>query len=365
VRVNEEIDGMTLHGGEADERRRLEAIFETVLAVSRQIVRATTRLTWVTAGYGWFTIAAPILVAAPAYFQSAMTFGELMTIVGAFVQVQQALRWFVDNFSTIADWRATLLRVASFRDTLLKMDAVGRSASRIDYDETETKATRIEYLLIAGPEGCITLSEPHTLLNPGDRIHIAGDAAEEKALLFRALGGLWPWGSGRIAHPPRQSMMYLPAAPYGFPGTLRDAIAYPQAASAFDDARLASALADVGLDHLQPLLDAKERWDRRLDEDEKQCLAFARVILHQPLWVVLYGALEALDPASRRRIEAIFAGKLAGVGMINIGRDDNASTLFARTLRLTSYRGGPTFNPSREASGLAQSGPATESSSAE
>jgi putative ATP-binding cassette transporter len=293
-----------------------------------------------------------------------MTFGELMTIVGAFVQVQQALRWFVDNFSTIADWRATLLRVASFRDTLLKMDAVGRGARRIDYDESEKEDTRIENLLIAGPDGCISLSEPHTLLNPGDRIHIAGDAAEDKALLFRALGGLWPWGSGRIAHPPRQSMMYLPAAPYGFPGTLRDAIAYPQAASAFDDARLASALADVGLDHLQPLLDAKERWDRRLDEDEKQCLAFARVILHQPLWVVLYGALEALDPASRRRIEAIFSGKLAGVGMINIGHEDSQSALFVRTVRLASDRAGPTFKMGQEASNAGQSGAPSEPVSA-
>ena len=88
-----------------------------------------TGLTWVTAGYGWFTIAAPILVAAPAYFHSGMTFGELMMLVGAFNQVQQALRWFVDNFSSIADWRATLLRVASFRNTLSTMDELGRSAS--------------------------------------------------------------------------------------------------------------------------------------------------------------------------------------------------------------------------------------------
>ena len=283
-----------------------------------------------------------------------------MTIVGAFIQVQQALRWFVDNFSTIADWRATLLRVASFRDTLLRMDQVGRSESRIDYEETEREATRIEDLLIAGPEGCISLSEPRTLLNPGDRVHIVGDAAEDKALLFRALGGLWPWGSGRIAHPPRQSMMYLPAVPYGFPGTLRDAIAYPEAASDFDDARVAEALADVGLHHLRPLLDTKERWDRRLDEDEKQCLAFARVILHGPLWVVLYGALEALDPASRRRIEAIFSGRLAHVGLINIGRDDSRSALFARTMRLARDRAGPTFKPGSEASGPSQSTPAAD-----
>jgi putative ATP-binding cassette transporter len=122
VRANEQVTRVTHYGGLADERARLQSVFNDVVAISERLVHAVTGLTWVTAGYGWFTIAAPILVAAPAYFQSRMTFGELMMLVGAFNQVQQALRWFVDNFSSIADWRATLLRVASFRNTLSAMD---------------------------------------------------------------------------------------------------------------------------------------------------------------------------------------------------------------------------------------------------
>ena len=121
-----------------DERTRLEGIFSAVVAVSERLVRAVTGLTWVTAGYGWFTIAAPILVAAPAYFHSGMTFGELMILVGAFNQVQQSLRWFVDNFSSIADWRATLLRVASFRNTLSSMDDSARTRVRSNWSKATT-----------------------------------------------------------------------------------------------------------------------------------------------------------------------------------------------------------------------------------
>ncbi len=135
VRVNEHIDGITLYGGEADERERLNGVFGDVLDISWRIVNAVTRLTWVTAGYGWFTIIAPILVAAPAYFRSNISFGELMVIVGAFNQVQTALRWFVDNFSNLADWRATLLRVARFRKAILGMDDLGEAASRIKFAE--------------------------------------------------------------------------------------------------------------------------------------------------------------------------------------------------------------------------------------
>src|SRR5215831_19264759 len=115
VRANEEIEGITIYGGESDEKEHLNQVFASVLEVSRRIVGATTQLTWITAGYGWFTLVAPILVAAPSYLTGEMSFGELMVAVGAFNQVQTSLRWFVDNFSTIADWRATLLRVASFR----------------------------------------------------------------------------------------------------------------------------------------------------------------------------------------------------------------------------------------------------------
>ena len=73
VRANEEIDGITLYGGEADERARLQSGFEAWSRVSKRLVPAVTGLTWVTSGYGWFTIIAPIVVAAPAYFKSGMS----------------------------------------------------------------------------------------------------------------------------------------------------------------------------------------------------------------------------------------------------------------------------------------------------
>src|SRR3546814_18812661 len=76
-------------------------------------------LEWVKAGFGWITTVAPILVAAPLYFSGKVSFGGLMMAAAAFTQVESALRWFVDNFSIIADWRAALLRFASFRQAVI------------------------------------------------------------------------------------------------------------------------------------------------------------------------------------------------------------------------------------------------------
>ena len=163
VRLNEHSDSVALYGGEQDQKRRLTSELENVLRVMRRIVTANTRLTCITAGYGWFTIIAPIVVASPGYFSGDLSFGGLMMVVGAFIQVQQALRWFVDNFSTIADWRATLLRIASFRETVITMDKLGANENRIEFVESTGCTMSFENLEVATPKGCTTLSENQQL----------------------------------------------------------------------------------------------------------------------------------------------------------------------------------------------------------
>src|SRR6202046_4573199 len=124
-----------------------------VLAATRRLVSGLTNLTWVTAGYGWFTLVAPILVAAPLYFAGTLTFGGLMMASGAFMQVQSSLRWFVDNFSTLADWRATLLRVANFRRAVITSDVLHDTTGRIELIEGKPGVLPLDNIAIASPAG--------------------------------------------------------------------------------------------------------------------------------------------------------------------------------------------------------------------
>jgi putative ATP-binding cassette transporter len=364
VRINEHIDGITLYGGEADERQSLNGVFGSVLDISRQIVNAVTRLTWITAGYGWFTIIAPILVAAPAYFRGTMSFGELMVIVGAFNQVQTALRWFVDNFSNLADWRATLLRVARFRKAILGMDDLGQAKSRIQFAEEADPSIKIDDLRVASPVGCVMLSEPHANVNARERVLITSENGEHKALLFRAVGGLWPWGSGRITAPARNTIMFMPVRAYIPPGTLRAAVAYPHASKDYEAPAVVKALAAVGLGHLEPHLDKENRWDRELTDNEKQCVAFARVILQRPGWIVVNDALDVLDPESRMLIRALFQGEFADIGIINIGHDLPDIPFYGRKLHIVLDPLGVTFTPESEHGILGATSSASESVSA-
>ena len=198
-----------------------------ILRIMWRIVGATTRLTWITAGYGWSTIIAPILIAAPGYFGGNLSFGELMMAVGAFIQVQQSLRWFIDNFSTIADWRATLQRVAGFRETVINMDQVGAAETHIEFVKVPGNKVTFENLEITTPSGCTMLSEQYVQIALGERVVIVGAPGTGKTLLFLAIAGLWPWGSGRVALPSTDGVMFVPRQPYVPLGTLRAAVAYP------------------------------------------------------------------------------------------------------------------------------------------
>ena len=345
VRLNEHVDNVALYGGEEDEKRHIIIELRNVLHTMWQTVRASTRLTWVTAGYGWFTIIAPIIVAAPGYFGGDLSFGALMMSVGAFMQVQQTLKWFIDNFSTLADWRATLLRIASFREKVTTMDRLGVGENRIEFVNATDGKLAFENLQVATPTGCTMLSERHVEITQGDRVLIVGEPGTGKTLLFRAIAGLWPWGSGQIGMPSSVDVMFVARQPYVPLGTLRAGLAYPASETAYSDEQFGAALKSAGLDRLSSSLDLTERWDRELSDDEQHLLVFARILLNKPRWVVIDEAFDAMDDEARQRIFALFNDDLKDTTIIHIGRPETKDHFFTRTLHLIKDPLGSCFIP--------------------
>ena len=237
-----------------------------------------------------------------------------MMVVGAFNQVQQALRWFVDNFSTIADWRATLRRVASFRQALIDMDKLGDRTRRIELVVSAEDKLEFDDLSVASPNACTRLSERHVTIRPGERVLIIARRGAGRTNFFSALAGLWPWGRGRIARPAGETIMFMSQRPYLPAGTLRAALAYPAPVSTFADGAFAAALERMGLSHLAPELDRSGRWDRELGGDEQQKLPFARLLLHRPRWILINEALDSLDEENRALALDIFTLELSGDG---------------------------------------------------
>lgn len=348
VRINQNIDAISLSRGEADEKRRLELDLAGVLNALRHIFATQINLAWVTSGYGWLTVVAPILVAAPVYFAGDISFGGLMMAVGAFNQVHASLRWFIDNVGAIADWRATLMRVTVIRSVLVSGDVLlHKKEGRIELADSGDGSLAFDRLELVSPSGCIRLSEPQIRVKPGERVLIVGEPGAGKTLLFRALAGLWPWGHGRIELPRGKEIAFLPRQSYLSPGTLREVLAYPAGDRKFSDVDIVAALRAVGLERLVPALDRVEPWADELTSDELLLVAFARLRLHRPDWVIIDEAFDTLDGSAHARVRAMFENELAETGVIYFSPARADGVLFDRTVHLTKDKRGPALRTPR------------------
>lgn len=336
TRINEHLDGISLAGGEADEQRRVAMHLRDVLQATSRVVLGLTNLTWVTAGFGWVTVIAPTLVAAPLYFSGKVSFGGLMMAAAAFTQAQSSLRWFIDNFSGIADWRAALLRVTGLRQALTTDLEAQQRGSRIRYVEGEPGSFAMESLVVRTWAGHERLDVDDLELHAGDRLLILGAPGTEKTLLFRSLAGLWPWGTGSVRRPRGETIHYMPRGTPYFPrGTLAEALSYAIGPTTYSKEAMFAALASVGLQRLEPLLDKTGRWERELSVDEQMLLSFARVVLQAPDWLVMDDAFASFDDDTLERIIGLMHGPLAHTGVIHIGSAGEAhDRLFTRVVHL-------------------------------
>ncbi len=334
VRVNEHSESVSVYRGETEEKNKLNLIFDRLLLVLRDLARATTNLTWVTAGYGWFTIVAPIIVAAPAFFVGNLTIGGLLMSAGAFTQVQQSLRWFVDNAGAVADWRATLHRVGAFRLALLDVDKIGEATSGIEFGAAPNERVIIDDLKVFLPTGSIRLSEPHVEVASGERILIVGAAGSGKTSLFRAMAGLGHCGTGRIQIPSGARMMFIPKHPFIPDGALLDALAYPESPERIEEERTVTALKRLGFGYLASQLHRAARWDQELTHEEQLGLAFARLLLHKPDCVIIDEALEALPMGTRALVFDVLAKELFSTSLVSIDGPQAVGARYGRVLHI-------------------------------
>jgi vitamin B12/bleomycin/antimicrobial peptide transport system ATP-binding/permease protein len=340
VRVNESAESVSLYSGEMDERRNLDEFVAAVLIATRRLSGALARLTWITSGYGWLAIVVPILAAAPGYFAGRLSFGEMMMVVGAFNQVQAALRYFVDNFPKIADWRSAVLRVATFRQAILHLDRLVQENRRIEILSHPKGWLSFEDLSIALTDGSIIIEEVTAEVRPGERVLIMGESGSGKSTLFRAIAGLWPWGEGAIQIPPKEEQMFLPQRPYVPLGTLRAALCYPASPDSFEDSEVRAALQRCGLPEFEGDLDRDERWDRTLSLGQQQRVAFARVLLHKPRWVFMDEATSALDDENQASMLTLFTEELVGASVLSIGHRPGLEEFHTRTLHIKKTESG-------------------------
>ena len=310
VRVREYSEAIALDRGQAVEKTHLDTRFTSVLANYLALIKAQKNLIWFTSFFGQAAVVFPMIVAAPRYFSKAIQLGDLMQINSAFGRVQDALSWFVDNYSSLAAWRATTDRLTSFDDAMTAAALDKRTLASSDAANLDTTD-----LTIALPTGAVLLTGANLHAQAGDRILLRGPSGSGKSTLFRSLAGIWPFASGTVARPP--DAMFIPQHPYFPNGPLREALAYPEASGKYTDDAMRQALGDALLPDLAEQLDTVDAWGQKLSGGEQQRLAVARVLLKQPAWIFADEATSALDVETEKslyqRLLALVAKTRGGI----------------------------------------------------
>ena len=159
---------------------------------------------------------------------------------------QGSLSWFVESYSSLANWKATVDRLLSFQDAI-EQAAARAAAGGIERVSNGVGDVRVKDVELRLPGGRTILADTSIAIEPGERVLISGPTGVGKSTLFRALAGIWPFGTGQILVPTQANLLFLPQRAYLPIASLRDAVTYPAASGTFDDAAIGEALAATGL----------------------------------------------------------------------------------------------------------------------
>ena len=335
VRVRENAEGIALYRGEPAEQHNLVERFQAVFMNGWRVLVTSLQLAFYQTGYAQIAIIFPYLVTGPRFFAGAITLGVMTQTAQAFGQVQTALSFFIDNYSTLAELRAVMDRLKGLQGAIDH-----RPPAVIDVvAETGRGDVSGEALTLSLPNGQALLDNTTFVLPRGRSTLITGASGSGKSTLFRALAGIWPFGSGHVRVPAGARVLFLPQKPYIPIGTLRDAVKYPDENSMASDADIAAALEAARLGPLAACLNEVAHWTYVLSGGEQQRLAVARALIFKPDWLFLDEATASLDEPTEAAIYGELKRRLPGTTIVSIGHRPSLRQWHDREIELQRAQG--------------------------
>jgi len=324
VHVRDNTEAIALYAGENGEKLSLADRFEAVFTNFWAIMRRTKALNFFTTSFAQVAVIFPLIAALPRFLSHAIGLGGLTQIQDAFSQVQGSLSWVISVYSDSAtnqdlvNLRATISRLNGFQTAVAAARATSVAGPQVQHEGT---ALTLHNLTLTLPDGRKILDRASLTLPPGAPISLTGPSGSGKSTLFRAIAGIWPFGTGHVQRP-TGSALFLPQRPYFPLGTLKRAITYPTPEAATPDEAITEALRAVGLESLIPRLNDTENWGQILSGGEQQRLALTRALIAKPDWLFLDEATSALDTPAATQLQATIKSRLPTTTLVAITHDD-------------------------------------------
>lgn len=343
TRVRENGESIALIAGEDEEKSGLDKKLADVLQQWKNICRQYMRTTVVAQVSFMIAPVFPVILSAPKFLAGEMSLGQVMQAASAFVTVQTAFNWLVDNYPRFADWTASARRVSSLMVSLDALENAEKNEGwgRIQRDTVETKnAMLLKDVSVRLDSGKVVVKDAEVEIKPGERVLFEGESGSGKSTLVRAIAGLWPWGSGQISLQQDAAVVFLPQKPYIPVGPLRRAVIYPKQKEEVPLDEVKAALEAVGLEKLVEKADEDAPWDQTLSGGEKQRIAFARLMIHKPQIIVMDEATSALDKQSQEKLMNLIHDELPETTIVSVGHREELEAFHDRKIVLEHHEGG-------------------------
>ncbi len=331
IRLRESAESVAFYRGEAQEGEVFKSRFKVLLDNFWQLVNKQKQLVFLTSGYSQIAIIFPFVVAMNRYLAKEVSLGGLMQVVSAFGRVQDSLSYFVDMYSSIAQWQAVVMRLTYFGR---HMHEVSIEAEKFHVDRFATaEAVSVQKLNVNLPDGAPLLQNVTFKLAPGHNVLIKGVSGSGKSTLLRALAGIWPFVEGKINLPRTEELMFIPQKPYLPLGTLKEALLYP-GNKRLSDNELVYLMDICQIGYLKDKLELTADWSHVLSVGEQQRLAFVRAHIQQPKWLFLDEATSALDEETEAEMYSLLEERLINTTVVSIGHRSTLNKFHELALRL-------------------------------
>lgn len=328
MRIRDNAKAIGAYGGELYEEKSLSERFKHVYTVWINMYIKRRHMNYFHSGYTQLSAYVPYIVAAPQYFAGAFQMGEIMQTVQAFGGVRVALSWFIFNYSSLAEWKATVDRLIQFENAIRKSEGQKNFIVK-ESDEEKLLLKDIELIL---PDGKKLAYIPKLEIKKGEHVALSGPSNAGKSTLLYTIKGLWGYGKGTIEKP-KGKAIFLSQNPYLPIGTIAQVLTYPDEKLKLQDKDVLHALEKVKLDHLKGKIHEFNNWELILSGGEQQRLALARIWVQNPDWVYMDESLSATDIECRNEILKNIEKDFPNITIFAIHHDEKVNPFYDRDLK--------------------------------
>jgi vitamin B12/bleomycin/antimicrobial peptide transport system ATP-binding/permease protein len=338
VDLRKHAEDVALYHGEHHQKNILGRLFNRVIENWYLIILRQKVVLWFTAGYNQVSVILPLMVALPNYFSKIFKLGGLIQTLRAFSNVQEALSFFVNSYTQIAEWRAVIQRLTTFINHMYEVEKNAETSNHFVIKRIDQEKISLRNVEIRTPRGEKLLTGINEEFIYGKNYVITGVSGIGKSTLIRIISGIWPFGSGEIDLPMNQKIMYLPQKSFMPLGTLEEALLFPDNIRSQSKEKLKAWLHEFGLGELAFRLNEVSLWSQQLSPGEQQRIAFIRILIHKPQWVFLDEGTSALDLESEKKVFQLLQSHLPQCSIVSVGHRPSLNAYHDKVIELEQYK---------------------------